>query len=108
MLRFRAKPAVIQAYQYFPPDRWPRDWNVPPGICTGQCGEKSCHPDRPGIHTLEGTMRVSPGDWIIKGVKNEFYACKPDVFAIKYELVDPVIDSENATGSTQDPKTRQK
>lgn len=37
------------------------------------------------IGTLEGEMRVSPGDWIIKGVKGELYPCKPDIFAATYE-----------------------
>ena len=37
------------------------------------------------IDTLEGVMDVKIGDWIIKGVKGEFYPCKPDIFAEKYE-----------------------
>jgi hypothetical protein len=37
------------------------------------------------IKTLEGDMRASGGDWIIKGVKGEFYPCKPDIFAATYE-----------------------
>lgn len=37
------------------------------------------------IPTLEGDMRASEGDWIIKGVKGEFYPCKPDIFAATYE-----------------------
>lgn len=37
------------------------------------------------IETLEGSMRAEPGDWIIRGVKGEFYPCKPDVFAVTYE-----------------------
>ena len=37
------------------------------------------------IHTLEGDMRASIGDYIIKGVKGEFYACKPDIFEMTYE-----------------------
>jgi hypothetical protein len=28
---------------------------------------------------------ASPGDWIIKGVKGEFYPCKPDIFAATYD-----------------------
>ena len=32
------------------------------------------------IHTLEGDMTTTQGDWIIKGVKGEFYPCKPDIF----------------------------
>jgi hypothetical protein len=37
-------------------------------------------------------MTASPGDWIIKGVKGEFYPCKPDIFAATY---DPVIETED-------------
>lgn len=37
------------------------------------------------IETLEGTHRANPGDWIIKGVKGEFYPCKPDIFAATYD-----------------------
>lgn len=40
------------------------------------------------IPTLEGTMTASPGDWIIKGVKGEFYPCKPDIFDKSYDPVD--------------------
>lgn len=37
------------------------------------------------IHTLEGDLAASPGDWIIKGVKGEFYPCKPDIFEATYD-----------------------
>jgi hypothetical protein len=39
------------------------------------------------IFTLEGPMHASPGDWIIRGVKGEHYACKPDIFEATYEPV---------------------
>lgn len=39
------------------------------------------------IETLEGTMRADPGDWIIRGVRGEFYPCKPEIFAETYEPV---------------------
>ena len=39
------------------------------------------------IHTLEGDMETSIGDYIIKGVNGEFYPCKPDIFAKTYEEV---------------------
>lgn len=39
------------------------------------------------IRTLEGNMIASPGDYIIKGLKGEFYACKPDIFENSYEAV---------------------
>lgn len=47
------------------------------------------------IATLEGEMRVSPGDWVIRGVQGEFYPCKPDIFAATYEPAtdaDPMIE----------------
>ena len=37
------------------------------------------------IRTLEGDMRASHGDWIIRGVHGEFYPCKPDIFAKTYK-----------------------
>ena len=37
------------------------------------------------IHTLEGWMNASIGDMIIKGVKGEHYACKPDIFKLTYD-----------------------
>lgn len=40
------------------------------------------------IETLEGDHKENPGDWIIKGVKGEFYPCKPDVFEATYEPVE--------------------
>lgn len=39
------------------------------------------------IRTLEGDMKADLGDFIIKGVKGEFYPCKPDIFAATYEAV---------------------
>lgn len=39
------------------------------------------------IHTLEGDMTASKGDYIIKGVNGEFYPCKPDIFEKTYEEV---------------------
>ena len=42
-------------------------------------------PDTLFIHTLEGTMRAEIGDWIIKGVKGEFYPCRDDIFQATYE-----------------------
>ena len=37
------------------------------------------------IETLEGTMLAEEGDWIIRGVKGEFYPCKPDIFNETYK-----------------------
>jgi len=39
------------------------------------------------IDTLEGQMKASFGDYIIKGIKGEFYPCKSEVFNLTYEEV---------------------
>ena len=44
------------------------------------------------ISTLEGDMRCQPGDWIIKGLQGEFYPCKPDIFAKRYDAL-PINES---------------
>ena len=46
---------------------------------------KNCHIY---IDTLEGIMTANYGDYIIKGVKGEFYPCKPDIFEETYEDVE--------------------
>ena len=44
------------------------------------------------INTLEGQMRISLGDWVIKGVNGEFYPCKPDIFEKTY---DPTVEADD-------------
>jgi hypothetical protein len=39
------------------------------------------------VRTLEGTMAANIGDWIIRGLRDEFYSCKPDIFEATYEKV---------------------
>ncbi|NTU74470.1 hypothetical protein HGB07_10190, partial [Candidatus Roizmanbacteria bacterium] len=39
------------------------------------------------IKTLEGVMTGSIGDWIIKGIKDEFYPCKPEIFKLTYDPI---------------------
>lgn len=60
------------------------------------CGTSGCSKDWPHwswsvmgvIDTLEGIHAVSPGDWIITGVRGEHYPCKPDVFEATYVSVE--------------------
>ena len=40
------------------------------------------------VETLEGTMIISVGDYIIRGVNGEYYPCKPDIFEKTYEKVE--------------------
>jgi hypothetical protein len=90
MSKFRKKPVVIEAIQWFPSDD-----DLPEGVSLDSFG-------RPYIETLEGRMFVSSGDWIIKGIKGEFYPCKADIFAATYEPVgndDLVISVESWQGA---------
>ena len=74
-MKFRKKPVVIEATQWFKMGDHPA---VFAGKITGA----------PQIETLEGAHLVSPGDWIITGVKGEHYPCKPDIFEMTYERVE--------------------
>ena len=79
MARFRKKPVVIQAVQWF------KDGDHPAVHFMGTTGGQSYLTNKHAIETLEGYMIVEPGDWIITGVKGEHYTCKPDIFAATYE-----------------------
>ena len=79
-MKFRKKPVVIEAVQ------WTVSIDAEEEIRAMGCEfEVQPNPDYLVIHTLEGAMSASPWDWIIKGVKGEFYPCKPDIFEATYE-----------------------
>jgi hypothetical protein len=78
MTKFRKKPVVIEAVQW-DGSNYDEIGDFMELNATLQIGDDFIIP------TLEGEMRASPGDWIIKGVKGEFYPCKPDIFAATYE-----------------------
>lgn len=44
------------------------------------------------IRTLEGDMKASPGDYILRGVEGEYYPCKPSIFDQTYEMVEDVYE----------------
>ena len=95
-MRYRKKPIVIEAFQMTKANRpdvglWPQ-WLLDAwGRVTGQNGSvwpSADHDDGTlAISTLEGILLVSEDDWIIKGIANELYPCKPDIFAATYETV---------------------
>lgn len=85
MAKYRKKPVVIEAVQWFKMGDHPFVDQYPTtGICTGCGGDLKKHGWCP---TLEGHHIVCPGDWIITGVKGENYPCKADIFAATYEEV---------------------
>ena len=84
MQKFVKKPVVIEAIQYdginitevedFVGVKLPSIW-------------LSVEDTQLLIPTLEGDMKISKGDYIIKGIKGEFYPCKPDVFKQSYNMI---------------------
>ncbi len=87
-MKYRKKPVVIDAWQWnghtpgdarkFCTDNIP-DRNFGVGGLKGKIGMI--------IPTLEGDHVAEAGDWIIRGVKGEYYPCKPDIFKLTYEPV---------------------
>lgn len=84
--KYRKKPVVIEAFQWFG-DRGQADAMDPVLWVEKNGGETWIDPatGRLYIETLEGRMAVSNGDYIIKGVKGEFYPCKADIFEMTYD-----------------------
>lgn len=83
--RYRKKPVEVEAMR-FDPDGDLRDlldWLRVHGADAHYAPSSRAI----RIETLEGSMRTNPGDYIIRGVKDEFYPCKPDIFEATYEAV---------------------
>jgi hypothetical protein len=77
---YRKKPVTIEAVEYTGLN------SAEIESFTGQqVGKETGKPIM--IKTLEGQHIASLGDFIIKGVKGEFYPCKPDIFAETYSEV---------------------
>ncbi|HHP6694075.1 TPA: hypothetical protein ACSE6T_001319 [Acinetobacter baumannii] len=79
-MKYQKKPIVVEVWQNSDDTGWP-EWM-----------DDADYGREPGgvilINTLEGVMRAQPGDYIIKGVKGEFYPCKPDIFEATYQKVE--------------------
>jgi hypothetical protein len=82
--RYRKRPVEIEAMQY-PGLRELADARRVFEWLDAHGAEHSHGDGGMLIHTLEGMMLARPGDWIIRGVKGEFYPCKPDIFDATYE-----------------------
>jgi len=85
-MKYRKKPVVIEATQWFKHGDHPVV-ELQKRYTTEDNGSYWVRV-HPVIKTLEGYMDVTPGDWIITGVKGEHYPCKPDIFEATYEKVE--------------------
>ena len=98
MPKFKKKPIIIEAEQFFP-DKKP--W--PCGVVEyTEVAEESLNGTRNEwkawrVHTIHNgqSVKVEPGDWIIPEPDGEhFYPCKPDIFKATYDSVGPVYKGE--------------
>jgi hypothetical protein len=92
--RYRKKPVVIEAMMFDGTAAGATpviDWILSSGGTARyhehlMDGDLIAHPDPYlRINTLEGVITASTGDYVIRGIKGEFYPCKPDIFAATYE-----------------------
>lgn len=83
MMEFRKKPVVIEAMQYTGDN-----FNLIRQFVGNDTPLHHLGDGKLFIDTLEGGHEASVNDWIIKGVKGEFYPCKPDIFEQTYEPVE--------------------
>ena len=99
MAKYRKKPVVVEAIKYSNVPEinrqvvdWARDSKTPAFMDTEI---RNCSPKNPDgfeypclrINTLDGTMTVREGDYVVKGTQGEFYPCKPQAFLDVHELV---------------------
>lgn len=86
-MKYRKKPVIIEAIQF--EDTSDRIIEIHEFMGGDTIRVNYEDKDNPylKIETLEGTMKASVGDYIIKGVNGEFYPCKPDIFEKTYERV---------------------
>lgn len=90
MPKYRKKPVVIEAIQFNNLDDYLEICNWIDDSKSTLSAAETVEFRTPImlVNTLEGTMAANPGDYIIKGVNNEFYPCKPDIFEKTYEALE--------------------
>jgi len=83
--KYRRKPIVIEAMEYDGTNDWALSSWAHEGVdpMTNAIIRHNGHGLE--VRTLEGPLHISAGDYVIKGVKGEFYPCKPDIFVAIYE-----------------------
>ena len=88
-MNYRKKPIVIQAIRfdnYSSFEDMIRNWGAEFVAVARHIPDIAL--PKIAIETLEGVMNASLGDYVIRGIKGEFYPCKPDVFEQTYEVAD--------------------
>ncbi len=106
MQKFVKKPVVIEAIQYDGANITEIETFVGGKLPTVMNSNKDT---QLVVSTLEGDMKISKKEYVIKGVNGEFYPCKPDVFEKTYDVVEiverPQTFGEKAVGITFNPSS---
>lgn len=91
-MKYRKKPIVIEAIQWTGDNLQEiidfiglQNFTVDYLLCLK---DNTAKPERLIIDTLEGSMLANIGDYIVKGIKGEYYPCKEDIFKEIYEPLD--------------------
>jgi hypothetical protein len=96
MAAYRKKPVVVEAMQWFAHGDHPKvkrtsylEMSALMGGSSGCCRCPKMHTwEVLGVvETPEGLSTICPGDWVVMGVKGEFYPVKHDIFEATFELV---------------------
>ncbi len=84
MPKYRKKPIVVDVIQYLGDENYNEVRQfVGPDQPIHQVGDGKI-----AIQTLEGIETATPGYWIVRGIKGEYYPVDPDIFAKTYEFVE--------------------
>ena len=83
-MKYRKKPVVVDAIHY----RGKQDDALLKSFVDGRCLYRDSDTYKWLIATPEGDHQITDGDYIIKGVKGEFYPCKSDIFEMTYETAE--------------------
>ena len=87
MAKYRKKPVVIEAVQYDGNFRCLDIFSIN-DVGNFKLGKEEDGSPYLLIPTLEGDMKCSKGDYVIKGINNEFYSIKSEIFFKTYEKVE--------------------
>lgn len=81
MAKYKKKPIVVEAWQ------WSGERPLPEPL-VGNWDNNPMTPNKVSIETINGYVDIEPGEYIIRGVRGEYYPCKPDIFEKTYELIE--------------------
>ncbi len=75
------RPLIVEAEQY-------KEGFIPPFESKGAIYHYDVENKQLLLETLNGSVIINDGEWVIKGIKGEFYPCKSDIFDASYELME--------------------